>query len=428
MQHLRGKNGGGTTTFLLVVVARLRYWLLATLATTALLLLQFRDESSSSSFSFCVIASSDGQGNFGAAGGGGITRLLDKIGQQQPPQQEQDDGEEEFVIRETSAAATVHDVRFSSSTPRRSTTTRRRMRIPKDVCAAAAMAAADDDQTSSSTKSEQVIAQLKVLYKLRVKPLEQEYQLYKFGFLPSNSEITDQEFDSKPMVLLIGQYSTGKTTFIQHLLQTDFPGMHIGPEPTTDKFMAMIYGDEEEDKPAAKWRNIFMGRQSSSTLEVAGRDANVEAAAEDDDGEYGGSKDVATPNSGKVIQGNTLLVTPDLPFSTLTKFGAAFLDHFVGSVCAAPLLKRVMLVDTPGVLSGEKHRIARSYDFGNVAKWFADRSDLILLLFDAHKLDVSDEMKEIIELIRPHNYEKIRCVLNKADGVTKEQMVRVYGR
>jgi hypothetical protein len=52
---------------------------------------------------------------------------------------------------------------------------------------------------------------------------------------------------------------------------------------------------------------------------------------------------------------------------------------------------------------------------------------LILLLFDAHKLDISDELKEVIETIRPHNDDKIRCVLNKADGVTREQLVRVYG-
>jgi len=38
------------------------------------------------------------------------------------------------------------------------------------------------------------------------------------------------------MVMLVGQYSTGKTTFIRYLLEQDFPGIRIGPEPTTDRF------------------------------------------------------------------------------------------------------------------------------------------------------------------------------------------------
>lgn len=35
---------------------------------------------------------------------------------------------------------------------------------------------------------------------------------------------TNSDFDAKPMVMLLGQYSTGKTTFIKHLLRTSYPG------------------------------------------------------------------------------------------------------------------------------------------------------------------------------------------------------------
>lgn len=35
---------------------------------------------------------------------------------------------------------------------------------------------------------------------------------------------TSSDFDAKPMVMLLGQYSTGKTTFIKHLLGCDYPG------------------------------------------------------------------------------------------------------------------------------------------------------------------------------------------------------------
>lgn len=38
---------------------------------------------------------------------------------------------------------------------------------------------------------------------------------------------TDSDFNAKPMVMLLGQYSTGKTTFIKHLLKCNYPGMSI---------------------------------------------------------------------------------------------------------------------------------------------------------------------------------------------------------
>lgn len=75
---------------------------------------------------------------------------------------------------------------------------------------------------------------LKRVYAEKVRPMEQMYGFDKFHDLLSGAE-----FEAKPQVLLIGQYSVGKTTFIRQLLGQDFPGQRIGPEPTTDKFVAV---------------------------------------------------------------------------------------------------------------------------------------------------------------------------------------------
>jgi len=173
--------------------------------------------------------------------------------------------------------------------------------------------------------------------------------------------------------LLLGQYSTGKTTFIRYLLERDFPGQNIGPEPTTDRFNAVMFGIED-----------------------------------------------------RIIPGNTVAVQEDKPFRGLSRFGTGFLGKFQCSQCPAPLLEKITFVDTPGVLSGEKQRIGRSYDFPAIVEWFAERADMILLLFDAHKLDISDEFKNVIDALKGHD-DKVRVVLNKADKVSAQQLLRVYG-
>jgi len=131
-------------------------------------------------------------------------------------------------------------------------------------------------------------------------------------------------------------------------------------------------------------------------------------------------------NAERVVPGNAVAVDADKPFHALNRYGAAFLSKFEAAESPAPLLQYISFVDTSGVLSGEKQRIGRSYDFVSVIEWFAERADLILLLFDAHKLDISDEFKRAIEGLKG-NDDKIRVVLNKADMVSHQQLMRVYG-
>ena len=111
---------------------------------------------------------------------------------------------------------------------------------------------------------------LRQLYAQKLLPLEEHYRFHEFH----SPALEDADFDNKPMVLLVGQYSTGKTTFIRHLIEQDFQGMRLGPEPTTDSFIAVMHG----------------------------------------------------PTEG-VVPGNALVVYPRRPFRKLNAFGNAFLNR-----------------------------------------------------------------------------------------------------
>jgi EH domain-containing protein 1 len=116
----------------------------------------------------------------------------------------------------------------------------------------------------------------------------------------------------------------------------------------------------------------------------------------------------------------------DKPFRGLASFGNNFLSKFEGAEVCSAILRNITIVDTPGVLAGEKQRLGRDYDFSEVIKWFADRADMIIIMFDAHKLDISDELKSVLDALKPHQ-EKIRVLLNKADTIDAQSLLRVYG-
>ncbi|KAH8062824.1 hypothetical protein JL720_13195 [Aureococcus anophagefferens] len=88
------------------------------------------------------------------------------------------------------------------------------------------------------------------------------------------------------------------------------------------------------------------------------------------------------------------------------------------------VLDDVDLVDSPGVLAGAKQTMDRKYDFERVAQWFAERADLILVLLDTSKLDLSDEFMGLLRALQVYD-DKIRIVLNKADQVSNPELLRV---
>ena len=100
-----------------------------------------------------------------------------------------------------------------------------------------------------------IVHGVKTIYREKVRPIEEQY-LVKDFFHPL---LSDEDFDAKPIVLLVGSYSTGKTSFIRYLLEQDFPGMHIGPEPTTDGFQAILVADQRLDPGPCEWSTKRLG-------------------------------------------------------------------------------------------------------------------------------------------------------------------------
>ena len=209
------------------------------------------------------------------------------------------------------------------------------------------------------------------LYSMKVAALEKAVLFDEFA----TAVKTPAEMKAKPMVFLLGQYSVGKTTFIRYLLGKDFPGMLVGPEPTTEAFTAVC--------------------RSPNGVDTS-------------------------------VPGSSAIADTSRPWGSLDAHGDGFAQRFCCSnvTGGSDVLDDVDLVDSPGVLAGAKQTMDRKYDFERVAQWFAERADLILVLLDTSKLDLSDEFMGLLRALQVYD-DKIRIVLNKADQVSNPELLRV---
>ncbi|XP_006790850.1 sarcalumenin-like isoform X3 [Neolamprologus brichardi] len=222
----------------------------------------------------------------------------------------------------------------------------------------------------SQSKSKGAVKTLLNIYHKAVKPVE---QAFKYKELRQH-EVTEGEVTSKPMVLFLGPWSVGKSSMINYLL-----GLHgtpqqlyTGAEPTTSEYTVIMHGE--------KFRSV---------------------------------------------EGIVMAADSSRPFSPLEKFGQNFLERLVGIEMPHKLLERVTIVDTPGIIENRKQQ-ERGYPYNEVCQWFIDRADLIFLVFDPTKLDVGGELEMLFRQMKGRE-SQIRLILNKADSLSTQNLMRVYG-
>lgn len=211
-----------------------------------------------------------------------------------------------------------------------------------------------------------ILKELKKLYEGAVKPLE---QLYKFKDI-SNRHLGDPEIFSKPMVVFMGPWSTGKSAIINYLLGTEYSksALKTGAEPTSNTFTVLMYGDNEQ---------VLDGTQ----------------------------------------------IAADWAYSSLQKFGQSFLDRLRGRKLPLPILRKMTIVDTPGIIENRKERL---YPFNDAFQWFIDRADLIYIVFDPTKLDIGFEMEALFDQLKGRE-NQVRILVNKADTVKPQELMKVQG-
>ncbi|XP_061778720.2 uncharacterized protein [Nerophis lumbriciformis] len=231
----------------------------------------------------------------------------------------------------------------------------------------------DTLRLAAAEPSPQLTAAMKKLlnvYHTAIKPVE---QTYKYNELRQH-EVSDGEIHSKPMVLFLGPWSVGKSSMINYLLGLHGTSqeLYTGAEPTTSEYTVIMHGEKL-----------------------------------------------------RTIEGVVMAADTSRSFSPLEKFGQSFLERLVGYEMPHKLLERVTIVDTPGIIENRKQQ-ERGYPYNEVCQWFIDRADLIFLVFDPTKLDVGGELELLFRLMKGRE-SQIRIILNKADSLSTQDLMRVYG-
>ncbi|MEM6906339.1 MAG: dynamin family protein, partial [Pseudomonadota bacterium] len=168
------------------------------------------------------------------------------------------------------------------------------------------------------------------------------------------------ELRRPPLVLFLGNHSSGKSTFVNYLLGNEV--QKTGVAPTDDDFTIITHG-----------------------LAVDDRD------------------------------GPAVVSNPDLPYEGLRHFGDQLVTHVRLKLRPVELLRNITLIDSPGMIDEAKAESGRGFDFPGVVRWFAERADLVLVFFDPDKPGTTGETLQVFNTSLNGIDHKLMIVMNKMD-------------
>ncbi len=179
----------------------------------------------------------------------------------------------------------------------------------------------------------------------------------------------DASLKWKPLVLVIGNYSSGKSTLINELVGKDI--QRTGQAPTDDDFTII-------------------------TKSESGGEAQV--------------------------PGSTLVNDDTLPFEHFKHFGEKLISHICMKNVDSDALENLAIIDSPGMLDATSEK-DRGYDYLQVLGEFAKMADLIVLMFDPHKAGTIRESYEAIRNTLPEKSGEHRTVfvmsrIDECDNLT----------
>jgi GTPase SAR1 family protein len=187
-------------------------------------------------------------------------------------------------------------------------------------------------------------------------------------------ELPARNAPEKPVVLVLGNHSSGKSAFINHLLGQEV--QRTGLAPVDDGFTILTHSEEEQE-----------------------------------------------------LDGPAVVTHPDHPWGFLERYGPELVSRVVMKTRPIGLLQDVTLIDSPGMIdTAEGSEEERGYDFISVVRRMAEAADVVMLLFDPDKPGTTGETLTCLRESLSGMDHKLLVVMNKVDRFTNMQdFARAYG-